>query len=245
MANPILKRFCLILLGIVAAVSVAVAQSEPSAAPKIKSVSKITTAQFQTITITGTGFGTHAAYTGDSAYIAVDDETKHWQAGYSGYDDTVTLVVQSWVNTKIVLGGFSGAWGTHNYTLAVGDKVEVQVWNAETGAGPASKDVTVAAEPTTITLRSSSNPSNYGESVTFTAVVDSAAGAPPDGELVWFMQGTTLLGTGRLVDGAAHFTTSTLEAGPNSIKAVYGGDSEFARSSSCDGDSDPLTQTVK
>jgi len=244
MANLILRRSCLILLSLVAAVSVAVAQSEPATAPKIKSVSKITTAQFQTITITGTGFGTHAAYTGDSAYIAVNDKTKGWQAGYSGYDDTVTLVVQSWVNTKIVLGGFSGAWGTHNYTLSVGDKVQVQVWNAQTGAGPASKSVTVAAAPTTTTLRSSLNPSGYGEAVTFTAVVDSAAGAPPDGELVWFMQGTTVLGSGRLVDGAAHFTISTLDSGPNSIRAVYGGDSDFARSSSCDGDSDPLTQTV-
>jgi hypothetical protein len=38
--------------------------------PKITSVSKITTKKHQTITIKGTGFGTHKAYTGDTDYIA-------------------------------------------------------------------------------------------------------------------------------------------------------------------------------
>jgi hypothetical protein len=232
------------LLGMVAAASVAVAQSEPATAPKIKSVSKITTAQFQTITIKGSGFGTHAAYTGDSAYIAVNDKTRRWQAGYSGFNDTITLIVHSWANTKIVLGGFSGAWGTHNYTLAVGDKIQVQVWNAQTGAGPASKGVTVSGAATSTALRSSPNPSSYGELVTFTAVVDSDAGTPPDGETVWFMKGTTVLGTGTLIGGSASFTTSTLEGGSQSITAVYGGDSNFAKSTSWDDDSAPLTQTV-
>jgi hypothetical protein len=243
-AKLILRHSFLILLGIVAAVGLAVAQSESDTTPKITSVSKITTKQFQTITIKGKGFGTHAPYTGDSDYIALNDLTKKWQAGYSKYNDTVTLIVHHWDNTKIILGGFSGAWGTHNYTLGVGNKEKVQIWNAQTGAGPASKTVKVSKAATEISLASSLNPSAYGEPVTLTAVVSADTDAPPDGETVSFVEGTTVLGTATLRGGSASFTTSTLEPGANSIKAVYGGDSDFAGSASIDGDSVPLTQTV-
>jgi hypothetical protein len=244
MAKLILRRSCLILLGIIAAATVVVAQSEPVTGPRITSVSKITTEQFQTITIKGSGFGTQAPYTGDSDYIAVNDKSRHWQAGYSKYSDTVTLVVSSWSNTKIILGGFSGAWGTHNYTLAVGNSLTVQVWNAQTGAGPATKLVKVSGAAATVTLRSLPNPSAYGEPVTFTAVVSSDGDAPPDGETVSFLQGSTILGTGTLRGGSASFTTSTLEPGASSVKAVYNGDSHFAASESTDGDSALLTQAV-
>jgi len=244
MAKLILRRSCLILLGILAAIA-AVAQSESDTTPKITSVSKITTKQYQTITIKGKGFGTHAPYTGDSDYIALNDLTKKWQAGYSKYNDTVTLIVHHWDDTKIVLGGFSGAWGTHNYTLGVGNKEQVQIWNAQTGAGPASKTVKVSKAATEISLTSSRNPSVYGEPVTFTAVVSAEADTPPDGETIWFVEGTTVLGTATSRGGSASFTSSTLELGAHSIKAVYGGDSDFAGSTSDDGDSASLTQTVK
>ncbi len=86
--------------------------------------------------------------------------------------------------------------------------------------------------PTTTTLTSSPNPSTYGESVTFTAVVSSSEGAPPNGETVSFMKGKTVLGTGELNDGTATFITSALKVGANSITAVYPGDSTFAGSTS-------------
>ena len=88
--------------------------------------------------------------------------------------------------------------------------------------------------PTTTTLSSSLNPSIYGQAVTFTAVVSSGIGAPPDGETITFMDGTTILGTGALSGGSASYTTSALEllAGTYSIKAVYGGDSKFLGSKS-------------
>jgi hypothetical protein len=86
--------------------------------------------------------------------------------------------------------------------------------------------------PTTTTLSSSPNPSTYGQAVTFTAVVTSSIGAPPDGETVTFMEGTTILGTGALSGGSASFTTSALPAGTDYIKAVYGGDSKFLGSKS-------------
>jgi hypothetical protein len=85
---------------------------------------------------------------------------------------------------------------------------------------------------TATTLKSSLNPSTYGQAVTFTAAVTSKLGTPPDGETVMFMDGKTTLGTGTLSSGYATFTTSTLKAGTASVTAVYGGDAKFAGSKS-------------
>jgi hypothetical protein len=98
------------------------------------------------------------------------------------------------------------------------------------GCGTVFKLTPAAA--TTTTLTSSPNPSTYGQAVTFTAAVTSKLGAPPDGETVSFMKGTTVLGTGTLSGGSASFTTSTLKVGTNDIKAVFSGDSFFAGSKS-------------
>jgi hypothetical protein len=202
--------------------------------PTITSVSPITTQQYQTIVIKGSGFGKHAPYTGDSNFISLLDETAQpgWQAGYAPYNDTVTLIVNSWTNTKITLGGFSGQWGMYNYTLAIGDSVQVEVWNAQSGAGPATAYVTVGPEITKTSLTSSPNPSTVGEPVTFTANVTSSAGPPPDGETVSFKQGKTVLGTGTLSGGSASFTTSALKAGTHTVIAVYAGDTNFETSKS-------------
>jgi hypothetical protein len=87
--------------------------------------------------------------------------------------------------------------------------------------------------PTTATVLSSTpNPSIYGQSVTLTAVVAANFGAPPNGEMVSFMKGKTVLGTGTLSGGSASFTTSALHGGNNLLTAVYGGDSNFIGSTS-------------
>jgi len=89
-----------------------------------------------------------------------------------------------------------------------------------------------AGTATTTTLSSSPDPSVYGNAVTFTAVVTSSNGAPPNGETITFMKGKSVLGTGALSGGSASFITSTLPLGTNSITAVYSGDSNFAGSTS-------------
>jgi hypothetical protein len=58
-------------------------------------------------------------------------------------------------------------------------------------------EVNPSAAVTTTTLSSSPNPSTYGQAVAFTATVTSSIGSPPDGEIVSFMKGTTVLGTGQ------------------------------------------------
>jgi hypothetical protein len=232
----LMQRF-LILFTLVATASSAAAQT-----PTITKVSKISTQQDQTIVITGSGFGTHAAYTGDSAFIALQDLSKspEWQAGYSPYNDTVTLIVRQWEDTRIVIGGFAGAWGELNYTLNKGDSEQVQVWNAQSGAGPATTATTVVGETTTTTLTSSPNPSADGQAVTFTADVSSSAGAPPNGENVLFLNGKTVLGKGTLSGGTASFVTSTLEVGTTPVTAAYRGDTEFGAS-----ESTPVKQVVQ
>lgn len=228
------------LLIVIATASLAAAQS-----PVITSISKITTQQFQTIAITGSGFGTQKAYTGNSDYISLLDSTAGWQGGYEGCllgfctTDTVTVIVQSWTDSKIVLGGFSGAWGTDGYTLNVGDSVQVSVFDVQTSAGPAQVTVTIVGETTTTTLTSSPNPSSEGETVTFTATVASASGPPPDGEIVTFAAGKKSV-TAKLSGGTATVKTSTLGKGTYSVTATYGGDTDFGGSKS-----KPVSQVVQ
>jgi hypothetical protein len=93
---------------------------------------------------------------------------------------------------------------------------------------------------TATTLLSSLDPSVYGQAVTFTAAVTSGLGAPPDAEPVTFMTVSTMLGTRALSGGTAIFTTSALPVGTYSVTAGYGGDSNFAGSTS-----KAVTQAVK
>ncbi|HXP08168.1 MAG TPA: Ig-like domain repeat protein [Acidobacteriaceae bacterium] len=73
-----------------------------------------------------------------------------------------------------------------------------------------------------IILTSSPNPSNYGQSVTFTATVPSGVTGT-----VQFMDGTTLLGTAALSGTTASLTTSALTPGTHLVTAVYGGDVNY------------------
>jgi sugar lactone lactonase YvrE len=92
--------------------------------------------------------------------------------------------------------------------------------------------LTLGQTATTTTLTPAPASSVYGEAVTLTAKVASSSGTPPDGETVWFMNGATTLGTETLSGGSAAFTTTGLPGGSDSITAVYGGDTNFAGSTS-------------
>ncbi|WP_433983839.1 Ig-like domain repeat protein [Tunturiibacter empetritectus] len=73
-----------------------------------------------------------------------------------------------------------------------------------------------------ITLTSSPNPSNYGQSVTFTATVPSGVTGT-----VQFTDGTTVLGTATLSGTTATSTTTTLAVGTHPVTAVYSGDTNY------------------
>lgn len=86
---------------------------------------------------------------------------------------------------------------------------------------------------TTTSVSSSSQPSVFGQAVTFTATVTAAAGTPPAGSTVTFKDGATTLGTGTLNGSAqATLTTSSLSMGGHSITATYDGTSVFLSSTS-------------
>src|SRR5262249_40596838 len=102
----------------------------------------------------------------------------------------------------------------------------------------ASVTIIVNQAPSSTTFTSSLNPSTLGSSITFTATVSSSVGTPTG--TVVFNDGGTSLGAAALVSGQAVFSTSLLAAGPHSITAVYGGDTNFVTSASSD-----LSQTVQ
>jgi acyl dehydratase len=137
----------------------------------------------------------------------------------------------------IAVDGVGNAYVT-GYTSSTDFPVTVGAFQTTCGGNNCSayEDAFVAkiflAAGTTTTISSSLNPSIYGQAVTIAAAVSSALGAPPDGDTVTFMRGTTVMGTGTLSGGLASFTTSTVPAGVNYIKAVYAGDTNYARSTS-------------
>jgi len=94
---------------------------------------------------------------------------------------------------------------------------------------------------TTTALTSSQNPSNFGQSVTFTATVTAPQffKFQPTGT-VSFFDGTMNIGNSNLNSGVATLTTSTLAVGTHSMTATYNGDTNFAPSTS-----PPLNQLVQ
>jgi hypothetical protein len=88
----------------------------------------------------------------------------------------------------------------------------------------------VVKSTTTTALASDANPSTFNQLVTFTATVTSSGGTPTG--TVTFMDGAATLGTGTLSAGVATFSISTLSVTTHSITAVYGGNANFAGSTS-------------
>jgi hypothetical protein len=93
---------------------------------------------------------------------------------------------------------------------------------------------TVNKASSSVTVSSSANPSNTGQSVTFTATVSAVApGSGTPTGTVTFKDGSTTLGSGTLNGpGQASYSISTLMVGSHSITATYGGDSNFTTSTS-------------
>jgi hypothetical protein len=138
--------------------------------------------------------------------------------------------------TVLGTGTLTGGQATFNTsTLPAGSLSIVAVYGGD--AQYASSNSTTITETvnkvaTTTMLISSPNPSSVGQLVTFTATVTSSTGATPNGTVA-FMQGGTTLGTATIdASGRASCSTSTLSKGKNNIKAVYGGSSAFAGSTS-------------
>jgi DNA-binding winged helix-turn-helix (wHTH) protein len=116
--------------------------------PNINSVTAILPQARQRIVIKGRGFGLHVPYVhADSPYLAIRDLTGGWAAGrmIPQNQDNVTIDVESWTDTEIVISGFSGEYGLKTWKLAGGDDLEVAIWNPQSGMGPTLYRITVAS----------------------------------------------------------------------------------------------------
>ncbi len=140
-------------------------------------------------------------------------------------------------NGAAVLATKTLSGGTATYasaTLAPGSSSITAVYSGGSGfsgstSAPVSQFVQAA---TTTTLVSTPDPSTYGQAVIFTATVTASVGVIPDGEIVTFLQGATVLGTAPTRGGTATFSDATIAVGTRHITAVYASDAHFATSTS-------------
>lgn len=100
----------------------------------------------------------------------------------------------------------------------------------------ASYSVTVAhvvtPATTTTTVTSATNPSTYGQSVTFAATVVSPSGQTPTGTVIFKDGSATLCNSIDLSSGSAICTLGTLSVATHSITAIYSGDANNVGSTS-------------
>lgn len=119
--------------------------------------------------------------------------------------------------------------------LGAGTYAVTAAFNATTqfGASSASATLEVNGDATSTALRSSSNPSFFGQAVVFRATVSmSGSSAIPQGT-VTFRDGATTLGTGTLdATGGTSFSTAQLTVGSHRVTAQYGGSTNANTSTS-------------
>jgi hypothetical protein len=159
-------------------------------------------------------------------------------SGPSNYGDPVTITVTLPVGTTGTVTVTSGSTtigsGTVNPTtgvvtvttsnLPVGTDPITASYGGDSNNNPATgtTNQTVSKATPVVSLTSSMNPSQTGQSVTFTATLPSGATGT-----VTFTNGGTTLGTSTLSGGKATATTSTLAVGSDPITATYNGDGNY------------------
>jgi hypothetical protein len=115
--------------------------------PKIDSVGPFEATASQTVQITGSCFGTGNTSSGaDTDYFRISDLTSGWNACWTGDPgtDAVTCNVSSWTNNEITFSGYTGDYGNGSWVVNSGDLIEIQVWNPQSGKGPATYEVTAS-----------------------------------------------------------------------------------------------------
>ncbi|HEY4906542.1 MAG TPA: Ig-like domain-containing protein [Candidatus Acidoferrum sp.] len=120
-------------------------------------------------------------------------------------------------------------------SLATGSHTIFASFSGSTGwqnsSGSLTETINQTSFVTSTTVASTPNPSNSGQSVTFTATVTSTGGTPPGS--VTFAEGSTVLTSAVTVNtsGQAAFSTSTLAVGSHTITASFTGTGGFGSSS--------------
>jgi len=138
-------------------------------------------------------------------------------------DGATVLATKTVASGKAVLAISTLALGSHNMTATYNGATYFQ-------ASVSSILVEKIESTSTTALASSKNPSEFGQSVTFTATITPSAATGT----VTFKNGAVVLGTGAVSGGKATFSTSTLTVSTvgHLITAVYSGDSNYVGSTS-------------
>ena len=205
-------------------------------------------------TVTLTGVGTvelQANQAANGNYAAATTTTSFTVTAETPTLTFATIASQIYGVSPFTVSATSASGGTVTYSVVSGPAtisgstvtltgvgtVKLQASQAANGnyaVATTTISFTVTAAMPTLTVASSSNPSTYGGSVTFTATISSG----PTGT-VTFYDGGTSIGTGAISGTTATFTTSTLAAGTHTITAGWAGNSDYNAVTSS-----AITQTV-
>jgi Bacterial Ig-like domain (group 3) len=147
----------------------------------------------------------------------------------------------TFTNNGVTMGSATlNSMGQASYataTLTTGPHAIQASYAGDNNFGPSSSvsplTQTVKPAPTTTTVKSSVNPSVFGQQVAFSATVQSTVPntQPPPGTVTFEDKGVPI-GTRGLVNGVARLTTVSLSAGNHSITAIYNATMNFAGSTS-------------
>jgi hypothetical protein len=170
-------------------------------------------------TATGGGF--------PSGTITFFDNGSVLGTGTLAPSSTAGISTASFNTASLPLGSLPHAWHSIRASYA-GD---TNVYASSTL--PPSLGETVHASSTSTSLSVAPSPGTTGQNVILTATVSAVApGAGTPTGSVTFLDGSTTLGTGTLSGGVATYSTSSLTSGSHTLKAVYGGDTNFTTSTS-------------
>jgi hypothetical protein len=120
--------------------------------PKINAVGPLKATATTTLEIIGSCFGTGNTTSGaDTAYFRISDLTAGWNACWTRDPgtDLVTCDIPTWTNTTIIFNGFTGYYGQYGWVITNGDHIKVQVWNTQSGKGPATCEVVAGSSAPT------------------------------------------------------------------------------------------------
>jgi hypothetical protein len=144
-------------------------------------------------------------------------------AGQSS-DGTVMPFLPILLSTGIGLSGAYDINGDGKIDLLGSGTFLLQGSSSSGGGGTAATSTALAASATTVAT---------GQNLTLTATVTASSGTGTPTGTVTFVDGATSLGTGTLnSSGVATFSTTSLAAGTHPLTADYGGDANFAASTS-------------
>jgi serine/threonine-protein kinase len=121
----------------------------PPCTPQIATVGAFEASATQRVSITGSCFGTGNATSGaDTAYFRISDLTAGWNGCWLDDQGTdyVTCDISSWTDQGITFSGYTGDYGQGTWVVATGDDIEIQVWNPQSGNGPATCEVVAGSE---------------------------------------------------------------------------------------------------